>query len=130
MKRCFVLLAVVALATAGCSGGMGRVKGAIVDNGQPVTFPPLTGSVQLSPIQPDGTPDMNKVYAAVVNEDGTFELVASGGELAVGMYQVSIELNGNKGPEKAKAFAAKVKPIKREIKSGQNTLTIDLSKPD
>jgi hypothetical protein len=130
MKRCLILLAVAVMATAGCSGGgVGKVKGQIVDNGQPVKFPFQTGSVEFVPLQADGTPELGKVYAAIVNEDGSFELLASGGELAVGQYQVSIEMVGTKGPEKARPFAAKVKPLKREIKSGQNTITIDLSKP-
>ena len=129
MKRLLPMVAGVALLTAGCGGGLAKVKGQIVENGQPTTFPPTTVSVQLSPIGADGKADPAKVYGCVVNPDGTFELVASGGEVPAGMYQVAIEVTA-KGPVKAKAFSAKGTPLHRELKSGQNVLTIDLAKPE
>jgi hypothetical protein len=129
MKRLIPVVAAVALAAAGCSGGgTARLKGKIVDNGQPVTFPPTTASVQLSPLGEGGTPDPTKVYACVVNEDGSFEFLASGGELPPGTYQVVLELVGGKGPANAKAIAGKA--LKRELKSGSNDLVIDLAKPE
>jgi len=130
MKRLLPVVAGVALLAAGCGGGMAKVKGQIVDGGQPLTFPSNTASVQLSPIGEDGKADMSKVYGCVVNGDGSFELLASGGEVPAGKYQVSVEITAKQGFERAKQFSASAKPLVREFKSGPNELVIDLSKPE
>ena len=122
------MAAAVCLVAVGCGGGKARVKGKVVDNGEPVKFPPTTASVQLTPVGPDGRPDVNSAVTCVVNEDGTFELLASGGEAPPGKYHVTLNLTGGKGPPKAQAIAGKA--IERELKSGQNELTIDLSRPE
>lgn len=127
-----VALAAAAALLAGCGGaGMGKIKGKVLENGQPVT---VTGQASLvfTPIGADGKIG-NKAYAAGLNPDGTFELVASGGEVAAGLYNVTLEVAGGKGAEGAPAGLAKhraaFRDVKREIKPGENDLTIDLTKP-
>ena len=113
MNRLLPVLLLSATAMTGCSGGgMGKVKGKLVENGQPTTFPSTQASIQLSPIGPDGKPDLTKIYSAVVNPDGTFEVVASGGEVPTGMYLVAIEMTG-KGGERYKQFSANSSAIRR-----------------
>lgn len=121
----FAVMAVV----TGCGPAIGTVKGRLVENGQPTKFPPTSASVQMSPVGADDKPDANVVYSAVVNEDGTFEVVASGGKLPPGKYMVAVEVIGKDGA-KYKQFNATVSKVRREIKSGSNELTIDLAKPE
>jgi hypothetical protein len=72
----------------------------------------------------DDKPDPNRTYTAMLNPDGSFELVASGGELPAGVYQVTVDIAGKVG-EKYKAFATR-----RELKPGANDLTLDLARPN
>ena len=78
-------------------------------------------------VGPDGKLGINQAYTAVVNEDGSFEVVVSGGELVPGKYQVAVQFRG--GDPKYKAFAAPDSPVRRELKGGRNELIIDLAKP-
>ena len=128
MKRALPVAAVVALIFCGCGSGTARVKGKIVENGQPRQFAPFSASVQFAKIGDDGRPDPTKMYSAVVEADGSFELVASGGELPAGMYQVAIEMPVKKGERNS--FAPPDSAVRRELKSGSNELTIDLAKPE
>jgi len=129
MRRVLPAAVLAALfAVAGCGGGMAKVKGKLVENGEPKAFAPFSASVQFAKIGDDGKPDETKMYSAIVNADGTFELVASGGQLPAGMYQVVIEMPVK--PGQRQPFAAHVSPIRRDLKSGQNDLTIDLAKPE
>jgi hypothetical protein len=130
MPRCLWLaVAAVALVATGCDPATAKVKGRLVENGQPLSFPPTTASVQLSPCNPDGTPDMSKVYACVVEPDGTFVLHASGGEVPTGKYFIAVEVTGKPDP-KFKPFSGPTSPIRRDLKSGMNDLTIDIGKPE
>jgi hypothetical protein len=124
MKRMLLGLT-LALLVIGCGGGKARVKGRVVDNGQPMTFPPTTAAIELTPIGADGKPDVSAVFTAVVNEDGTFEVFASGGELPPGQYEIKVTGYG-KLATRLKAVPA----LRRELKGGTNDLTIDLSKPE
>jgi hypothetical protein len=124
------LLAVALLAVvAGCGSGKARVKGRLVENGQAKKFPATQVALEFVPLDADGKPEPGKSYTAVVNEDGTFEVVASGGELPPGKYQVTVTATGDLRA-KYRAFAAPTSAIRREIKAGKNDLTIDLAKPE
>jgi len=125
--RLGAVLAVV-LTAAGCGPSVAKVKGRLVENGQPTSFPPMTASVQLTAVGPNGQPDNTKVYACVVEPDGTFELVAAGGEIPPGKYLVAVEVTGKS--DKYAAFATGATKVRREIKGGQNELVIDLAKPE
>lgn len=129
MRRALVLIALVGLATGGCGSSMARVKGRLVNNDQPMSFPPTAAAVIIAPIGADGKPDQMKSFTAVVNEDGTFELLASGGELPPGQYQIAIQAPG-KLKEQLKKFAVPNSSIRRELKPGSNELVIDVAKPE
>ena len=117
------------LLLAGCGGsGPARVKGQLTENGQPKAMPAGTSSVLFTLVDPDGKPDAGKSYTAVVNADGTFEVVASGGELPPGTYIVSIQVRG-KLAGLARGLSGLDSPIRRELKPGQNDLVIDLTNP-
>ena len=126
---CSLLVLVVMICLAGCGESKATVKGKIVENGQPKTFGANQAALQLTLIGPDGKPDDNKSFTAVVNEDGTFEVVASGGEIPIGKYQVAVQIMGATG-QPYKKLAPPDSPIRRELKSGANELTIDLAKPE
>jgi len=129
MRALLLPTVLVALAACGCGGGMAKVKGQLVENGNPMTFPPTQVAIELALIGEDGKPDASKAYTAVVNPDGSFEVVASSGEVKPGTYQVGIHASGKLG-SRLKAFAPPTSSIRREIKPGANTLTIDLARPE
>lgn len=114
---------------AGCGGGKAaRVRGQVVENGQPASFAGMLAAVVFAPVGPDGKPDTNRSQTAVLNPDGSFELVASGGELPVGTYMVGIQVVGKAGA-KFKDVGPTNSPIRRELKPGPNDLTIDVARP-
>ena len=122
-----------ALLLAGCGGGgPAKIKGRVLENGQPVT---VAGQASLvfSPVGPDGKAGA-KAYAAGLNPDGTFELVASGGEVPPGDYVVSFEFSGGKGTGAAPTGLAKYremfKNVKQTLSPGVNDLTFDLARPN
>lgn len=128
------LFGVLVVVLAGCGGSdPARVKGRVVDGGQPVVVPQgeAPGAIILSPVGPDGTPDRAKLYTASLAADGAFELIASGGSVPPGNYQLSIEVPvKGKAGEKFKPFSGAQSPIRRELKPGQNDLTLDLANPN
>jgi hypothetical protein len=85
-----------------------------------------------TPTGPDGKAGA-RAYAAGLDPDGSFELVASGGEVPVGAYLVSLEVAGGKGTAAAPTGLAKYrgtfKDVRQELKPGVNDLTFDLAKP-
>ena len=123
MRGSLFAVALLALVAGGCGSGMAKVKGHVLENGQPKSFAGIQAGVMLTLLGPDGKPDPNKSFTAVLGADGSFEVVASGGELPPGMYLVTLNIPG-KGGEKYRAFSAR-----QELKSGTNDLTIDLAKP-
>ena len=130
MRHVLLLVALVALAAGGCGGeAKAKVKGRLVSNGQPMKFPATQVAVGFSPIGADGKPDPARSYNTPVNEDGSFELVASGGELPPGTYQVSIQAMGKLATE-MKAYSGPASAVRRELKAGPNDITIDVTKPD
>lgn len=112
--------------TAGCGQSKGTVTGMLVENGKSMSFESNQAAVQLTLVGPAGTLDNKHSYTAVVDEDGSFEVVASGGELPLGTYQVAVQLRG--GDPKYKSLAAPDSPLRREIKAGKNELIVDLAK--
>src|SRR3954471_12435245 len=94
MKRSGLIAAMAVVLAGGCGPSVAKVKGRLVDNGAPMTFPPTTVAIELSPIGADGKAEGNTVYSAVVQEDGGFEVVASGGTLPPGTYRVGIIATG------------------------------------
>jgi len=130
MKRVSAVFA--ALLLAGCGGGgPAKIKGRVLENGQPVS---VAGQASLvfSPAGPDGKAGA-KAYAAGLNPDRTFELVASGGEVPPGDYVVSFEVSSGKGTGAAPTGLAKYresfKNVKQTLAPGMNDLTLDLTKP-
>jgi len=118
----------VPLWLAGCgSATTATITGKIVDNGQPRQYQPTQAAVQLTLVGPGGKLDENRSFTAVVNPDGTFQVISSGGEIPVGTYQVAIQIRDE--DPKYKAFAAPESQVRREIKPGRNELVLDLSKP-
>ncbi len=120
------------LLLAGCGGGgNAKIKGKVLENGQPVS---VAGQAALvfSPVGADGKAG-DKAYAAGLNPDGTFELVASGGEVPPGDYVVSFEFSGGKGtgetPTGLAKYRASFKNVKQTLAPGMNDLTLDLTKP-
>ncbi|HYH65474.1 MAG TPA: hypothetical protein VD866_12330 [Urbifossiella sp.] len=131
MKRVSAAFAVLML--AGCGGaGPAKIKGRVLENGQPVS---VAGQASLvfSPVGPDGKAG-DKAYVAGLNPDGTFELVASGGEVPPGEYVVSFEVSSGKGTGAAPSGLAKYremfKNVKQTLSPGMNDLTFDLAKPN
>lgn len=130
MRYAILLTALAGLLAGGCGGeAKAKVKGKLVSNGAPMSFPATQAAVSLSPVGADGKPDPAKAFTAVVNEDGSFEVLASGGELPAGTYQVSIQAMGKLG-QQLKGFAGANSPVRRELKPGANDITIDVAKPD
>ena len=122
------ILVLFTLFIGGCSETKATVKGKLVENGKSMSFESNQAALQLTLVGPDGKLDTKHSYTAVVNADGSFEVVASGGELLLGKYQVAVQFRG--GDPKYKAFAAPDSPLRRELKAGRNELIIDLAKPE
>lgn len=125
--RMFVIV-LSSLLLIGCGkANIASVTGKVIENGQPRTFNANQAALQLTMVDAQGELDSANSYTAVVNPDGSFEVVASGGEVKVGNYQVSILYVGN--DPKYQAFYAPDSKLRREIKPGKNELVIDLGKP-
>jgi hypothetical protein len=129
MRRVLLFVALLAFALVGCGSGKARVKGRLVENGQALTFAPTSAAVELILLKEDGTPDRTKVTTAVVDTDGSFEVVASGGEVPPGTYVIGLKLPAPLQKKYAK-LAAPASPIRRKVVTGSNDLTIDLAKPN
>jgi hypothetical protein len=129
MKRTLFLVMLAAALAGGCAGGQARVKGRLLHNGEPMTFPPTTVAIELSPVEENGKVDVSQVYSAVVKEDGSFEVVASKGEVPPGTYAVSIQATGQFKAQ-LKNFAPGTSAVRRDLEPGKNDLTIDLSRPE
>jgi hypothetical protein len=127
MRRSASLVALFALLIGGCGESMATVKGKVVEDGKPMRFESNQAAIQLTLVDQDGKLDNKHSYTAVVNDDGSFEVVASGGELVLGNYQVAVLLRG--GDPKYKVLAPPDSPLRRELKSGKNEIIVDLAKP-
>jgi len=117
---------------AGCGGSsVAMLKGRLVDNGQPFALPPGAGNVGIvfELLDAEGNPVGLKMYIALVNHDGTFAVVASGGELPVGEYRVGIDGNSAKVPQFG-LFLLPVTKAKITLKPGSNDVNFDLAKPN
>jgi hypothetical protein len=137
MKRVVLIVALAGLLAGGCGSSMGKVKGQIVENGKPLSTATGTDkagqgdrlAIELTLVGADGKLDTAKSYTAVVNADGSFEVLASKGEVQPGTYAVGIDASG-KFKNQLKGFAPGVTRVRREIKAGTNDLTIDVTKPE
>ena len=140
-----VLVLGSAITMAGCGTDAGTLKGSLVDGGKPVGSEGQQVSLSFHPAKPDGAFDGSNCSTAVLNSDGSFEFVASGGTLKPGLYKVVIagSLGSGTGPgtqstakEKNKkpdrfaghsTFAASKLTV--TVEAGKNDVVIDLSKP-
>jgi hypothetical protein len=127
-----LLLVALAVSAAGCAGNQGRLKGRVVENGQPIT---IDGQAALMfyQIGADGKPNPSRSYPIPLSNDGSFELVASGGEVPAGTYLVSLEVNAPKSSTGLGRFKGRFtypeSALRHEVKAGANEVTIDLAKP-
>ncbi|MBY0513912.1 MAG: hypothetical protein K2P78_08375 [Gemmataceae bacterium] len=113
---------------AGCGGGgAAKVKGRVVENGQPVQ---VQGQAALVLYPDAGGKPGTKAYPMALNPDGSFELVVSGGEVEPGPYLISLEVNGPKTTPGVGKYKESFKNYKQELKPGMNDLTIELTKPN
>ncbi|NBO91493.1 MAG: hypothetical protein EBV06_04135 [Planctomycetia bacterium] len=123
MRRIVIGIALLLLTFTGCGNPMARVKGKLVENGKEMKFPPNSAAVELTSMGENAT-----TYTAVVNEDGSFEVFASGGQVQPGNYRVGVMLMG-KFSGKYPELAPQKSKLTREIKSGSNDFKIDLANP-
>jgi hypothetical protein len=138
----WVLLATglgVALSLPGCGGGGGnklRVKGRLLDNGQPLKvptegIPPGDRGIRVTfypMFEGEETPDPE---VAVVNPDGaTFEVPGKDGKgITPGKYRISIQLGARGRPDLLNdAFGPDTSPIIREV-TGEDDMVVDIKKP-
>jgi hypothetical protein len=126
--RSLLLLIALAVCLSGCGSSQGRVKGQVVENGQPVS---IDGQAALMfyLLGDDGKPNPAKSYPIPLNPDGSFELVASGGELPPGKYMVTFDINPMSAGSLARfkgRFPYPDSPLRQEVKPGTNTVTVDL----
>jgi hypothetical protein len=115
----------------GCGSSNGRIKGQIVENGQPVE---IDGQAALMfyLLDSSGRPDPAHSYPMPLLKDGSFELVASGGEVPPGKYMVTFDVNAPPSETGLGRFRGRFaypdSPLRQEIKAGTNQVTIDVAK--
>ena len=134
--RTFFLLVVLAACAVGCGPAQGRIKGRVVENGEPIVAPGQAADGQAALmfylIGADGKPNPSKAYPIPLSPDGTFELVASGGAVPPGIYLVTFEVNAPKSAKGIGRFKGRYSypdsTLRHEVKAGANEVTIDLAK--
>lgn len=130
MRSLLVLAAAAALASGGCGGGTpAKVKGRLVSDGQPLSVPASQVAVTFTAQGGGGDKGGPASYTAQVAEDGSFEVVVSGGQMPPGTYKVEIVAVG-KLKEKFKGMVGDKSPVRRELKPGPNEVVIDVAKPE
>jgi hypothetical protein len=131
MIRKSLPLLLLCLCGTGCGKPTASVNGSLLLNGKPFSLPEKAGEVFVvfQFIGADGKPDMMKQYSAVVKQDGTFVLVASEGQISTGKYLVAIDASPTTFPQ-AKQFMVKQSKVRKELKSGPNSITLELSQPE
>lgn len=124
----------------GCSGGgsLAPVSGKVTYNGKAVTG----GSLSFSPIGGDNAKNPGKPGAAVIQSDGTFKVgtndTADGA--VVGRHKVTfsapqmdyppgVDPKPGQLPPKSGFEGLVVKQPEIEVKSGSNTIEVELTKP-
>ncbi|HEY1186970.1 MAG TPA: hypothetical protein VGE74_04900 [Gemmata sp.] len=126
MRRAILALVLIALAATGCGAAPAKVKGRLVSNGEPMS---VSGQVAVTFTALNGDGTGGRSFTAMVNPDGTFDVVVSGGELPPGLYKVSIVAVG-KAADNYKGLVGDKSPVRRELRPGPNEITIDVSKPE
>ncbi|MCE9563640.1 MAG: hypothetical protein K8U57_16490 [Planctomycetes bacterium] len=132
MSRTAIVL-YLAIGVCGCAETPSQVKGRLLENGQPLVLPVSSTpqSVVLVPLAADGQTETGRMYSAIIDSDGTFELVAAGGAIPPGFYKISLDVAATgKAGEKFKQFRGSGSPLRKELKPGVNDFTIDLAKPE
>lgn len=129
---CFAALAGLFVGLAGCGPALGKVKGKVVENGQPVEIDGQA-ALMFTLLNADGNPDTSKSYSIPLEKDGSFELVVSGGAVPPGKYLVSFTVNAPKSDKGLGRFRDRFpypdSKLRQEVKAGANDVTIDLAKP-
>ena len=115
-----ILFALLLGFLAGCGDRPARVKGQILENGQPKACPSYTASITFTPAGTDATKGVS--FTSPINPDGTFQVLVSGGDLPPGKYEIAVQLRAS-GKGVPTTF-------RRELKPGSNDLSFDLAKPD
>lgn len=141
MRRPLALatLATAAALLAGCGGPQSaRLKGRVLGaDGQPFTLQKGDqGFMRLLGKAAAGTKGEDPEYPAMLNPDGTFEVVASGGELKPGTYRVALEVVATTRTTKEGRpvqedrlkgrFKADKTTLSVEAKAGPNDVTVTL----
>ena len=114
---------------AGCgSPKPANLKGSLALDGQPFALPANAGEVFISfhGIGSDGKIDIFKKYGGTVSPSGSFEIIASAGELPVGTYQWSIDSAPGRVKE-FEPFSYDKSKARVELKSGPNQIILDLN---
>lgn len=129
--RALISLVLAGLLLAGCGPRANRVKGRLVNGAQPITFAPgAQAAVVLRFVGADGKPDPHHFYTAMIDPAGAFEVVASGGSVLPGTYQLSLDVAvDGKADKRFKPFAGTSSPLRQEVRPGNNDLTVDLAQP-
>ena len=137
MRRSLVPGLLVLVAVAGCGGEMARVKGRLVNGGSPVAPPPGARiSLLFEPVEGGPGADARRFFPAILEGDGTFEVVASGGQVPPGTYRVSLTFSSADSRQSAPPVPAELAPFTRAdsplratLEKGSNTLEVDLARP-
>jgi hypothetical protein len=120
---CFILL--------GCGGpSKSRVQGRLTSHGAPFALPADSGEVGIvfTRLGDDGNPIPFKMYSAIVQADGTFEVVAAAGECEPGVYQVAIDAAKAKS-NVFQPFQIGKSKARVTFKPGENDIKVDIAKP-
>ena len=123
----------LAVAAAGCADSTAKLKGRLLEGGQPVNFAGHQTGLSFH-LLTDGKTDPNWIYPAAVAPDGTFEMLASGGTLPPGRYRVQLESWGSaRGGPLTDRFGGRFSKdrsrVECEVTPGRNDLMIDLPPP-
>jgi hypothetical protein len=127
----FAILLVLLLVSGCSSDGKLRTRGKILKGGIPyVAEETDIVHVTFVPIPEGGARPMDYHIAAFNKADGTF--VASGKDgkgVPPGKYRIAIEHLRQRKDLLNGAFGTENSPFVREVKSGSDVLTLDISKP-
>jgi hypothetical protein len=124
------LVALFALALAGCGNGKFNARGRVVKGGAPFTVPKDEYvRVTFYPQPPDSEAAHNTYVAAYKREDGTFTVVgADGTGLPPGKYRVAVEHEKKRKDLLKGKFDAEKSPFVLDVQPGGGEIILDLDK--
>jgi len=138
VRALFTLLGLAAAATLGCgctsSSKLVKAKGQLTIKGQPLKVDPKAGvTIAFIPVVEKGG-DSTRLIASFVREDSTFTVPGTDGNgIPEGKYRISIDLMVMPPTQEVQRinemFNSKDTKIVRDVKSGDETIVIDVSKP-